>query len=146
MATSIAFNDGSAGSLVNGQVAPGDRFANWKPKPNVIGESSNPQSSPVRTMFRFRTDHAVAFDLPKITSGGATSNLTVAYRLKEHLERGGTCTVNTGDAASSSYTMCLGPGGSVAIELSDTEQMEYTMSFTEMVNTGGAMPVCRYNG
>lgn len=146
MATSITFNDGSAGTLVNGQTTPGDRFASWKPLPLPIGKGANPQSSPLRTFFRFRTDHSVSFDLPKITSSGANSNLTVAYRLKEHLERGGTCTVNTGDAASSSYTMCLGPGGSISIDLSDREQMEYTMSFIQMVNTGGAMPVCRYNG
>lgn len=144
MSTSIAFNDGAAATLVNGQNTPGDRFANWTPKPMVVGNSANPQASPVRSMFRFRTDYAVSFQLPKITSSGATSNLMTAQRLKVHLENGGTCTVNTGDAAGSSYTMCLAPGTTPSIELTDRTNMEYTMSF-ELVNTGGAAPVCRYN-
>ena len=146
MPTTITFNDGSAGTLANGQNAPADRFSGWRPNPIVVAKSANPQASPQRTVFRFRTDHAVDFKLPGISSSGANSNLTVAYRLKEHLERGGSCVVNTGDAASSSYTMVLGPGGSVSIDLTDNALMEYTITFTQMVNTGGAEPICRYNG
>lgn len=111
-----------------------------------VGESANPQASAQRTLFRFRTDWAVRFSLPKISSAGATSKLAIATRLAAHLNNGGSCTVNTGDAASSSYTMVLSAGATAGEpRLTDRENMEYTADF-DLTSTGVAIPVCRYNG
>lgn len=146
MATSITFNDGAAATLNNGKNVPGDRFAGWTPRQVPVGEASNPQASPTRTMFRFRTDWCSRFSLPMIPSAGSGSLLTIATRLVAHLNNGGSCTVNTGDAASSSYTMVAAPG--VTIEeprLTDRALMEYTLDL-DLASTGGAIPVCRYDG
>ncbi len=146
MASNITFNDGSAGTLDNGKNAPGDRFADWTPRQVAVGESSNPQASAQRTMFRFRTDWATRFSLPMIPSAGASSKLTVATRLVAHLNNGGSCTVNTGDAASSSYTMVAAAGVTIAEpRLTDKALMEYTLDL-DLASTGSAIPVCRYDG
>ncbi len=147
MATSIDFTDGvGAASLVNGQTAPADRFKDWTPREAVVGESANPQASAQRTLFRFRTDWAVRFSLPAIASAGANSKLTLATRLVAWLNSGGACTVNTGDAASSSYTMVASAGVTIKEpRLTDNVNMEYTLDL-DLTSTGSAIPVCRYNG
>ncbi len=144
-AAGIDFNDGGAATLNNGKAAPLDRFADWTPREIPAGESANPQASPQRTLFRFRTDWAATFSLPYIPSAGAGSLLTIATRLVAHLLNGGSVTVNTNDAATSSYTMVLAPGATPALRLTDKVNMEYTLDL-DLASTGGAVPVCRYNG
>lgn len=144
MATTITFDDGSAATLDNGKPAPGDRFANWTPFPEPIGDSSARQSDAAITMFVFRTDYCVRFDLPHIPSTGASSKLSIAHRLIAHLIKGGTCAVNTGDVASNSYATCaLRPGSKPQLALTNKRTLEYTLSL-ELINRGGAMMACRY--
>lgn len=145
MATTITFTDGTgAATLDNGKVAPHDRFANWTPATRPGGESAARQSDLAITMVKFRTEYRVHFELPMIPSNGANSKVTIADRLVAHLLEGGVCTVNTGDAASSSYANArLQPGTTPELRLSDRDLMEYTLSLDLLL---AAAPVCRYNG
>jgi hypothetical protein len=146
MATTITFTDGTgAATLDNGKSAPFDRFANWTPRPRLHGESAQRQSDKKLTVVRFGTIYPVHFELPYIPSSGSSSKLTIAYRLIEHLIGGGVCTVNTGDAASTSFSNAIvdPDGDPPELRLTDRELMEYTLSLGLLL---AAAPVCRYVG
>jgi hypothetical protein len=51
-------------------------------------------------------------------------------RLQRHLKSGGTVSVNTGDATSHVYpTCCLVKGANPKPRLTDTKNLEYSMTF-----------------
>lgn len=125
---------------MNGQPSPADRFGNWVPKTEPIGESANDQAVGALTMFRFRTEYGASFELDKIN----TSNVAIADDLIAWLLNGGTCTVNTGDAGTRSYTTCsLKKGTTPTLRLTDRVNMEYTLTL-ELINQAGAQMVCFY--
>lgn len=144
MATTITFNDGASATLDNGKPAPFDRFTNWTPDTRPHGERAARQSDKRITMVRFGTLYHVHFELPFIPSSGASSKVTIADRLKNHLLNGGLCTVNTGDAAGSSYANVFAhPDIEPELRLTDRELMEYTLSLDLLL---ASAPVCRYVG
>lgn len=145
MSTEIQFTDGTgAATLNNGKAAPHDRLANWTPATRPAGETAARQSDRAITMVKFRTEYRVHFELPFIPSSGANSKVTIADRLIAHLMEGGVCTVNTGDAASSSYSNArMNPDSPPELRLSDRDLMEYTLSLDLLLTSA---PVCRYAG
>jgi hypothetical protein len=148
MATKIDFTDATgAATLTNGKTFPGDRFANWTPFINPVGDAAARLSDGALTMFRTRTDYGASFDVPMIPSTGASSALTVAMRLVAHLMSGGQCSVTTGDAAASVYATCgLRPGTMPDLKLTDKRTIEYTLSLS-LINLAGSpvAMVCRYS-
>ena len=76
-----------------------------------------------------------------VTAAAAVSNVSmvdVADRLIYHLLNGGTCAVNTNDAATSAYATCgLKPGTTPSLELTDRRALEYTLSL-QLVNLAGS--------
>lgn len=74
---SITFTDTvGAAKLHNGKPHPAGRFANWTPDSTPFGEAASRQSDGATTMFRLRSDYAVAFELPRIPSR-RSSNLVL---------------------------------------------------------------------
>lgn len=70
----------------------------------------------------------------------------LADRLRRHLLNGGTCSVQTSDAAASAYATCgLKPGGAPQLQLTNRRRIEYTLSLA-LLNLAGspAQMVCRY--
>lgn len=145
MATTIAFTDTvGAATLDNGKTAPHDRFTNWTPRTRPHGERAARQSDKKLTVIRFGTLYGVHFELPYIPSAGASSKLLIADRLVYHLETGGVCTVNTGDAASTSFSNAIvNPDIEPELRLTDREHMEYTLSLDLLLTSA---PICRYAG
>jgi hypothetical protein len=141
MATSIAFTDGTgAATLTNGLTAPADRFGNWTPDIALIGPSEVATGTGVTSMWAFRTDYVVSFELDKLPA----STQAVALRLKAHLLGGGTCTVTTGDTGGNTYTCRLRPGTSPTITFSDRKRLRYTLAL-ELKNTSAAPLLCEYS-
>lgn len=146
MPTRITFTDTvGAAILTNGKTSPGDRFAGWTPDSQPVGESAAAQSGGAITFMRFRDDYGAKFSLPAIPSTGASSALSIADRLRRHLIMGGQCVVETGDVASSSYTCSLKPGTTPTLEMTDSENIEYTLTL-HLINAAGSpvQMVCRY--
>lgn len=99
-------------------------------------------------MFRLRTDYGASFELRHIpiASVGGVRNVEVADRLIAHLLGGGTCTVNTGDSGSASYTTCgLMPGTQPTLTQMNVATLEYSLSLS-LINLAGspAAMFCRY--
>lgn len=134
MATSLTFNDGSAGTLTNGKPSPGDRFQNWNPSSPAVGDSEEALGTGALYTFTFRNDYLVTFDLTQIPQSSMSSML----RLQRHLTSGGTVSVNTGDATSHVYaTCCLQKGADPKPRLTDPKSLEFSMSFA-LRNIAGA--------
>jgi hypothetical protein len=142
---SITFNDGVAATLDNGLTAiasgAASRFAGWTPFTRKVGHSAHSLATGARSMFTFRTEYGATFELRELPA----ASLSVALRLKRHLEGGGTCTVNTGDSAARSYATCgLNDGASVGISPQDMQQFTYTVSLS-LINLGAAADMlCEY--
>lgn len=150
MPTSISFTDAIGfATLTNQKPSPGDRFAMWTPQSVPYGESASRQSDGAITMMRFRDDYSVSFELPGIPSKAVAgvAMVDIADRLLYWLLLGGTCSVQTGDAVSSTYATCgLKPGTTPKLTLSDRENIEYTLQL-ELLNIA-VSPVrmsCRYS-
>lgn len=142
MATSIAFTDGvGAATLTNGVPAPGDRFRGWKPRRTPVGASETALGTGRRFMFAFRRDYSAAFSLDEIPM----ASLSTVLRLIDHLESGGTCTVNTGDNASRSYATCgLAEGSTPELSQQDASNLTYSLSLM-LVNLGAESDmICDY--
>jgi hypothetical protein len=135
MATSISFTDGTgAATLTNGKPTPADRFDAWTPFyfPNL--EAAHELGSKRRHTFVFGTIYGVRFQLSKIPN----SSQETALRLIEHLLKGGTCSVATGDSSSRTYATCtLADGEEPTLELTDRQMLEYTLSLA-LVNTASS--------
>ena len=149
MATTITFTDGTgAATLKNGKTSPADRFANWTQINRPVGAVSHRQSDGARSMFQLRTDYGATFELRMIPIAAVAGVrlVEVAARLAAHLQSGGTCTVNTGDSGSNSYTTCgLMPGTERLLAMADPRLLEYTLTLS-LINLAGSPSamVCRY--
>jgi len=143
---SIVFNDGVSTTLDNGttgfQSGVGSRFSDWTPFQRPIGPAVTALGTGQRYQYAFRTDYGASFSMMDIPN----TSMSVMLRLQSHLVGGGTCTVNTGDSASRSYTTCcLAPDGDVTIALQDKGLLLYSMSFVLInVATSPAAMICEY--
>lgn len=139
---SISWTDDSGPATLENAHAgtPASRFAMWQPRSRSIGEKKEALADGQRHSFRFRADHGATFELRDIPE----SHMELMLRLSEHLDDGGTITVNTGDGASRSYTCCLAPGSEPPDpQLSDETLLWYTMAFNVITPSGGPM-LCIY--
>lgn len=148
MATTITFNDGAAATLSNGKSAPADRFANWTQKTLPVGDSCHRLSDEALYMFRTSTRYGASFELRfiPIAAVGGVRLVEVADRLIAHLKGGGTCTVNTGDSGSNSYTTCgLWPGSEPSLIQQSSGPLEYSLTLA-LINLAGSPSamICRY--
>lgn len=148
MATTITFTDATgAATLKNGKPFPADRFANWIPLTRPYGQTVHRQSDKTPTFFQLGTQYGASFDLPLIPqrTSSAVRLLTIADRFVAHLLAGGSCTVNTGDSNSASYSGCyLMPGTEPSLVCTDNNQLEYTLSVA-LFNPAGTRMVCHYD-
>lgn len=149
MATTITFTDGiGAATLSNAKPVPGDRLTGWVTHTKPVGDSTNRQSDGALTMFVYRTAFGCSFSLTQIPVATASGVrlADVADRLIAWLLQGGTCTVNTGDVEGNSYATCgLMPNTTPTLTLSDTKNLEYTLSLS-LINLAGSpvRMVCHY--
>ena len=133
MSTTLTFTDATgAATLTNDWPVPADRFSGWTPTPNPVGDGVNTLATGALIFFEQRTDYGASFDLENIPVKGRTAGtnyVAIAARLIAHLKRGGTCTVNTGDASSRSYATCgLWPGASPSLTMTDRKNLLYKLS------------------
>lgn len=146
--TSIVFDDGTSRTLTNGKPYPANRFHNWTPITRPYGQTVHRQSDHSPTFFQLGVQYGASFDLPLIPqrTTSALRLLTIADRLVAHLLAGGTCTVNTGDTDTASYSGCyLMPGAEPSLVCTDHNQLEYTLSLA-LFNPAGTRMVCHYDG
>lgn len=147
MPTSIVFNDGSSATLTNGKPSPADRFSSWMPLTRPYGQTVHRQSDLTPTFFRLGTMYGAALELRMIPQRTSSTLrlVTIADRLIAHLLGGGSCTVNTGDVSSNSYSSCyLMPDTEPQLTFSDPGQLEYTLAVS-LFNPGGTRMVCHYD-
>lgn len=129
----IRWTDAVIGAAIlrNHAPAPADRFANWTPSSDPIGEAANAQADGARYMATWRDDHAASFELRGIPVRKVlgVSPLDLAVRLRLHLLKGGQCAIDTEDAEDTTYETCgLAPGTVPTITLADPQLLEYTLS------------------
>lgn len=145
----VAFNDGTATVLSNGQpTVLGRAFADWSPRITPVGEIATALSSGRREMWVYRTQFDVEFRIDNIptrgTLGGADP-LETAQRLVAHLLRGGTCDVTTEDDGSRVYLGAwLTDGATPSLDLQDASAK--TFSLTLPLTQLSAPWICRYLG
>lgn len=142
MSTTLVFTDGTgAATLRNGLPAPADRFSNWTPDVDPVGDREAALGTGITSHWSYRDDYLATFDLEYLPA----SSHPEALRLKRHLETGGTVTVNTGDVANRSYTCRIAPGARVAIEFASRSPIHYTLRL-HLKNTAAAPLLCIYPG
>lgn len=132
---SITFNDGVSATLT--LVVP--RFQNWVPDRLVVDDRQVALGTGIVASFVFRTDYVASFEVPHLKP----ADLAIALRLKAWLIAGNTCTVNTQDLSSRSYTVGLQPGTEPSIEFTDRTQVEYTLKL-QVANRSAADLLCEY--
>lgn len=91
------------------------------------------------SVWIFRTEYFARFELRNIPD----TQFAVMNRLKRHLERGGSVTVNTGDLATRVYTAKKRPGTQITIEPNDAQRRLFAMKF-ELKNTAAADMILEY--
>lgn len=149
MATTITFTDDvGAATLTNGKAVPADRFANWTPMKRPIGDVAFRLSDEALTRIRTSWRYGASFELQNIpvAAVGGVRNVEVADRLIAHLLNGGTCAVNTGDTASTSYATCgLMPGSEPTLAQTNRGPIEYSLTLA-VINLAGSpsQMFCRY--
>lgn len=67
--------------LMNGIPYPADRFANWVPDSQPIGDRAHRQSDGAMTMLRLRTDFGASFEFPYIALKKLTNQLIRAQEI-----------------------------------------------------------------
>jgi hypothetical protein len=141
VATSISWTDSvGAATLTNGKPVPGDRFRGWTPDNVPVADSQNALADGALHVFEFRSDYIASFELPGIPN----TEQALVLRLMQHLRRGGSCSVATGDLGGRTYGTCkLAPGTDPKLSPPDPEFIEYTLSLT-LLNTGAASMICIY--
>lgn len=146
--TSITFTDSDgAATLTNGKPYPANRFDNWTMAPIFRGDRKHRQSDLTPTAFSTTRLTSASFQLSKIPSRtmSALRLLTIADRLIAHLLNAGSCTVNTGDTDTSSYSgLYLLPGFEPTITLADNNQLEYTLTLA-LFSPAGTRLICNYD-
>lgn len=136
---SIAFNDGAAASLV----PITGRLDGWIPSPgaSLFGDRQDPldrATAPV--VFEIGINASASFSVLF-----TNDNMPIAVRLKKHLERGGVCTVNTGDNTNRSYANCClyADGDIPAITQENKDVLDYRITLT-LRNLASTDMVCIY--
>lgn len=146
--TSIVFTDDTgAATLTNSKPFPANRFDDWTPIPVVNGALVHRQSDMTPTRFKTSVVRGVSFSLSKIPqrTSSAVRLVGIAERLMEHLQNGGSVTVNTGDTSTSSYSgLYLAPGTVPSLVLSDSNQLEYTLTLA-LFSPAGTRLTCYYD-
>jgi hypothetical protein len=123
-----------AASLSNGKAVPMDRFSSWTPGSEPIGPVEHAVGTGQRYVFPFRTDHTASFEIREIPN----TSMALMLRLKEHLLRGGQCSVTTGDTLSSVYATCsLAPDTRPSIAMTDARELLYTFAVV-LLNVAGS--------
>lgn len=145
---SITFTDSiGAATLTNGKSYPASRFSDWTPITRPYGQMVHRQSDQTPTFFRLGTIYGASFELrliPQRTVSGSRL-VTIADRLCAHLLNGGSCTVNTGDTDTASYTGCYAmPDAPPVLRITDPNQLEYALSLT-LFNPAGTRMTCYYD-
>lgn len=147
--TSISFTDSiGAATLTNGKPFPANRFDNWTPITRPYGDLVHRQSDMTPSSFRLGTVYGCSFELSKIPQRTTDTfrYVTIADRLIAHLLNAGSCTVNTGDSDTASYSsLYLMPGLQPSLTLVDPNQLEYTLSLA-LFSPAGTRLVCHYDG
>jgi hypothetical protein len=136
---SIAWTDSTGSATLENAHAgtPASRFASWMPTSLPIGDKANAAADGQLYSYRLRTQHGASFELRDIPE----TSMALMLRLMLHLADGGTATVNTGDGAARSYTVCLAPEADPpAPQLSDETFLWYSMGFT-VIAPGSADPM-----
>lgn len=133
-------SDGAA-ALSNGVPYAGGRFKGWTPNRNPVGAKETALGTGRRFAFTFRRDRVATFTLDEIPM----SSLDVLIRLKEHLEEGGLCEVETDDNADRTYPECgIAEGTSVEIRQQSGTDLTYSVTMT-LVNIGSTDDlICDY--
>src|SRR5688572_25316550 len=94
---SVTFNDGSARTLTNSApVQHGRQFQGWVAQPVIRAATRMALAGGARHVLEHRMDWRVTFAVPFLNA----TDLQIAQYLIAHLQRGGTCTLNTLDAAN----------------------------------------------
>jgi hypothetical protein len=130
---SIGWTDSTGAATLTNLYAtgPASRFANWTPDTAIVAQSANAMADGALHVFEFRADYLVSFELRDIPE----ASHALMMRLSRHLQRGGSVTVTTGDAASHVYTCTLAPGAErPRPEMTDERDRFYRLSFT-LLNT-----------
>jgi hypothetical protein len=102
----------------------GYTFGNWTPDTDDVGESAVPVANSQTYFFAYRKDDLVSFAIAQI----ANSEVSLALRLKSWLVRGGTITIHANDSEGHTYTALVAPGTIPTFVMSDTTELEYTLS------------------
>ena len=131
----IAFTDG-VGSAALPTTLP--IFENWLPDGEDIGTATVAMATGQTFKFIYRTDYTASFDITHIPA----VEMSVALRLKQWLESGGTVVVVTQDLYDATYTCWLKPGAKCALKY-DRKNVEYTLSLS-LLNTVAAPMLCQY--
>jgi hypothetical protein len=138
MASSLEWDDDQgAGTLTNGYPAPGDRFAGWEMDSPLQSVEAETLADGTVHVFEFHAKYHVTFELRDIPQDQVAS----ALRLIRHLNRGGEVTVNTGDAASRTYTCQKVKGSQPSLGKPDPNTLRRTLKLT-LRNTDTDDMVC----
>jgi hypothetical protein len=127
MASSLEWTDdtGSA-TLTNGYPTPGDRFAAWTMMSPLKSVEAETLGDGTLHVFEFHVKYHVSFELRYIPQ----DQVADALRLIRHLNRGGTVTVNTGDAVDRVYTCQRALEGAVELGPPDPITLRRTLKLT----------------
>jgi hypothetical protein len=141
VATILCTDDEGTFTIRNG--LPFSRFQNWTPLDDEDdADAVTGYGTGDRHEWRFRQDYGAQFELAHIPA----AYLELVGRLLRALRNGGSCTVNTGDVASRSYTCKIFPGWKTERpELTDKVAVEYTLRL-KLRNTAAATMLCVYRG
>jgi hypothetical protein len=140
MATSIAWTDSiGAATLTNGRPVPADRFSGWTPDWVPIRAAATLLGPQEEESFEFADIHIARFELQNIPD----TEHDLCLRLKRHLMRNGSVTINTGDDAARTYTAKRRPGSDVTLRPFNIQRRLFAMGF-EMKNTAAADMICEY--
>lgn len=110
---SITFDDGAGNVTISSAwPAPANRFGNWIPNPQKIGERSTAVGDGRRYQWEHRIDYRASFELNGITRANE-ANLQ-AFKL--WADSGGDFVVTTADSETNIYSECaLAPGADVVL-------------------------------
>jgi len=115
------------------------RFAGWTPFQRPVGPAATALGTGARIQFTFRVDHGASFEVRDI----APALLPKVLRLMEHLERGGTVRVETGDVAGRVYPSCC-LAGEVTLQQENATDLTYTLGLT-LLNLDATPMLCDYS-
>src|SRR5690606_31573667 len=123
VATIVFTDDDDTGTIRNGM--PSSWIQHWMVHEHADDEDARfGWGTGTRHRWLHRADYGASFELAHIPA----AYQALVGRLLRHLRGGGSCTVNTGDAASRSYTCTIWPGWDTeAAKLTNREAVEYTL-------------------